>query len=176
VLFDSPSVKAVAIVAIEQEDGNVTEKDPQPERICSWLLLPLPLSSPINLPPRMTSEVVELLANIIPRISANDSLVVVSLWIEQSKNLMLANVLPSRTKILRMLWRILGDHEQFQNARWVVSSSSLFVLRSSNNDRRMEDSELAAWLLASEALFPMRYEEKVYIVEFVVNKLFVNGK
>jgi len=112
----------------------------------------------------MTSEVVELLAKIIPKISANDSLVVVSLWTEQSKNLMLAKVLPSRTKILRRLWRILGDHEQFQNARWVVSSSSWFVLRSSNNDRRMEDSELAAWWLASEALFPMRYEEKVYII------------
>jgi len=116
------------------------------------------------IPPRITSEVVEELSAIIERISAKNpppSLLAVLLWMAQSKNLMLANFRPSRTKILRRLRSIFLDHEQFQKVR--CSSSFLSVFRSSKRDLRTEDSVLAAYLLMGEARVPMRCEEKEYI-------------
>jgi len=162
VLVDRPSFRAVVMGALETEAGDAASVNPQDNGE-----LPLILSSLIvliNRPPLMTSELAELLASIIPRISANNSLLMASLWMAQSKNLMLANRRPSRTRILRRLWRILGDHEQFQKVRCVLSSCSISVLRSSKRARRTEDSELAARLLASKDRFPMRYEERVFIV------------
>lgn len=117
VLVESLSRKAFAREALEQWADENRQDDC--ELCCCEALLLLP----INLPPLMMSESVELLNNTICRISSNNWLLVSPLWIAQSKNLMLENLRRSRTRILRRLWIIRGDHVQFQKMRLRTAQS-----------------------------------------------------
>lgn len=57
---------------------------------------------------------------------------------------------------------IRGDHSQFQNVRFRESLiSGMFDFRSSNKDRRIDDSEVGAYSVVVEARVPMRCNERV---------------